>query len=107
MIRVNDNYSLFRLFYDVHWVLQEASKEFKRIDYRFDFDSKSRGVKCVRFFFEFRKSYYVNTYPYSVELFSYLDCMKRNAFSGFAYVRHSVDIFCKDGAKKYSLVLWY
>lgn len=107
MIKVNNNDSLTRLLMDVHCVLCEASKEFNVVRCRFDFDPRNRGVKCVRFCFEDRKSYYVNVYPFQVELFNYLDRAKQNIFCGFSYVRYSIDVFCENGIKKYSLVLWY
>ena len=106
MIRVNNNDSLSSLFEDVHRVVCEASREFNRVEYRFDFSSSA--VRRVCFTFAFRKSYYVNVYPLKVELFSYLDMMKRVSPTSFAFVRHSVGVFRdENNVKKYSLVLWY
>lgn len=107
MIQVNNNYCLSLLFSDVYHVLHEATKEFDSVEYFFDFDSRNKRVKCVRFWFEARKPYYASVYPYNVELFNYLDRMKQSAFGCFTYVRHSVNVLCEDGVKKYSLVLWY
>lgn len=107
MICVNNNLSLSSLFFDVHHVLSEASKEFHNIEYRFDFDSKNRGVIRVRFLFTFRKSYYSDVYPDKVALFEHLDMLRGSAFSGLSFVRHVVRVFVEDGLKKYSVVLYY
>lgn len=107
MIPVTDNLSLLRLFYDVHNILCEGSKEFAHADISFDFDSKKRAVKCVRFLFYSRRKYYEGVYPRSIELFNYLDRMGKLPYSGFSFIRHSVNVFYKDGEKKYSVVLCY
>lgn len=107
MIRVNNSDSLSLLISDIHRVLCEASKEFDVIEYRFDFDLRNKGVKCVRFLFQLRKNYYTRVYPYQVELFRNLDMLARLPFSGLTFVRHSTGSFIDNGVKKYSLVLWY
>lgn len=107
MIRIDNSYTLALLFSDVHRVLREASKEFEVTNYVFEFASKRRCVNCVRFRFEVRKPYYLSVYPQNVELFNYIDRMKNYSFSGFTFVRHSVDVFCENCKKIYSVVLWY
>lgn len=107
MISVNDNRSLLRLFYDVHNILCEGSKEFDYVSFCFEFDSKGKNVKRVRFQFFSRKKYYKEVYPYTVELFRHLDLMSRSASSKFTFARHSVDVFYENGEKKYIVFLWY
>lgn len=107
MIKVSDSYSLSLLFFDVYRVLTDAFKEFEGVKHQFVFDSKSRRVKCVRFLLTSRKSYYVNVFPYNIVLFEHLDMLSNNRFSGFSFVRYSVDSCIENGVKEYSLVLWY
>lgn len=107
MIRVDNNSSLSLLFADVYCVLSEAFKEFKDIEYRFDFDSKKKAIKRVCLFFTHRKDYYCATFPDNVIFFEYLDMLTKQKFSGLTFVRHTVDISVKLGVKIYSVVLWY
>jgi hypothetical protein len=107
MIRINDDRLLTLLFTDVLRVYRLASKEFEVVNYSFEFDSRKRRVRCVRFSLEFRNAYYCSVYPNQVELFNSLDMLKRNSANYFVFVRHSITTTSVAGVDKYSVVLWY